>query len=287
MTRLTRREWLAISATLAIACERSQRSSDTRTPRRVVSLSPGTTESVFAIGAGSRLVGRSKFCDFPAEAAKLPSVGGFVDPSFEAILGLAPDLVIGVQGPGGRELADRLSQRGIATYFPGTDSFAEITAMLHGLGERLDSSAGAKRVTDDITAQRKAVAKALEGRPRPRALMVFGLRPIVVAGRGGFPNEMLTLAGADNVVTSERYPTLGVERVLALDPDVVIDTTGVAGHKTEQLHADLPGWKELRAIKEHHLVVIDDERVMRPGPRVGQGLVVLAKALHPKVSIPS
>jgi iron complex transport system substrate-binding protein len=253
----------------------------------VVSLSPGTTEAVFALGAGSRLVGRSRVCDFPAEAAKLPSVGGFVDPSFEAILGLAPDLVIGVRGPGGRELADRLTQRSIATYFPPTDSFAEITAMLHGLGERLDSATGAKRVIDSIAFDRARVAKALKGRPRLRALMVFGLRPIVVAGRGGFPNEMLTLAGCDNVVTSERYPTLGVERVLALDPDVVIDTTGVAGHKSEQLHAEMPGWKELRAIKEHHLVVIDDERVMRPGPRVGEGLVVLAKAVHPDVSIPS
>jgi iron complex transport system substrate-binding protein len=159
--------------------------------------------------------------------------------------------------------------------------------MLHGLGERLDSATGAKRVIDSIAFDRARVAKALKGRPRLRALMVFGLRPIVVAGRGGFPNEMLTLAGCDNVVTSERYPTLGVERVLALDPDVVIDTTGVAGHKSEQLHAEMPGWKELRAIKEHHLVVIDDERVMRPGPRVGEGLVVLAKAVHPDVSIPS
>jgi iron complex transport system substrate-binding protein len=76
---------------------------------------------VFALGARARLVGRSRYCDYPPEVSRVPSVGGFVDASFEAILALAPDLVMGVRGPGGRALHDRLNARGIATYFPHTD----------------------------------------------------------------------------------------------------------------------------------------------------------------------
>lgn len=241
---------------------------------------------MFAIGAGDRLVGRSRFCNYPPAAKALPSVGGFVDASFEAILGLAPQLVVGVRGPSGPALAERLAARGIATYFPPTDDFAQIDAMLTGLGQRLDAVDGARRAKQVIADAVARVARALAGRPKPRALMVFGLRPIVAAGRGGFPDEMLRRAGATNVVSGERYPTLGVERVLALDPDVVIDATGAEGHSDgDGLTKGLPGWSELRALKDGKLITVRDERVLRPGPRVGEGLVVLARALHPKAGL--
>lgn len=220
----------------------------------------------------------------------MPSVGGFADPSFEAILGLVPKLVIGVRGPGlGPDLEERLRRRDIATFFPPTDRIAEIETMLRGLGGRLDRAAKADELCAKITTHRERVARALAGRRRPKALLVFGLRPIVAAGVGGFPHEMLTLAGASNVVTTPgaRYPTLGIERVLALDPDVVVDATGVEGHDTEAVHAELPGWRELRAVRDGRLITIRDARVLRPGPRIAEGLEVLARALHPGLEVPA
>src|SRR5258707_15896998 len=83
---------------------------------RIVSLSPNTTETLFAIGAGDRLVGRSRFCDYPPEVRSIPSVGGYVDPSLEAILALAPHLVVGARGPAGPALAEKLGAIGIATF---------------------------------------------------------------------------------------------------------------------------------------------------------------------------
>jgi len=271
-----------VLAFVALSCRQSGKASS-GPARRVVSISPATTEAVFALGAGNRLVGRSRFCNYPPEVKKIPAVGGFVDPSFEAVLALKPDLVVGVQGPGLKDFAERLEARGIGTYFPPTQSFEEIAAMLIGLGKRLGDEPAGKRVADHIREQRDAVARSLAGKPRPRALVVFGLRPIVVAGRGSFPDEMLRLAGADNVVTGERtrFPTLGIERVLALDPDVVVDTTGAVMQEGMTITKDLPGWSEVRAVKEDRIVRIQDDRVLRPGPRVGEGLEILAKALHP------
>jgi iron complex transport system substrate-binding protein len=98
---------------------------------RVVSLSPSTTETMFAIGAGASLVGRSRYCDYPPEVTKLPQVGGYVDPSFEAILALRPDLVTGARGPAGTAITDRLEARGVATFFPETESFSAIAARAH------------------------------------------------------------------------------------------------------------------------------------------------------------
>ena len=87
------------------------------------------------VGAGASMVGRSRYCDFPPEALRLPQVGGYVDPSFEAILALRPDLVIGARGPSGSALAEKLEARGIATYFPPTESFGAIDVMILGLGD--------------------------------------------------------------------------------------------------------------------------------------------------------
>jgi cobalamin transport system substrate-binding protein len=278
--------WLAALAVCLFACQRRTPEPAAR-PERVVSLSPSTTEAVFALGAGPRLVGRSLYSDYPPEAERIPSVGGFADPSYEAILGRAPTLVVGVRGPSGRSIVDRLKQQGIATYFPPTDSVAEILDMLRGLGTRLGEAARGTELAAKVAAERDRVLHAVAGLPHPRALLVFGVEPIVVAGPGGFPDELLRLAGAVNVVkTGPRFPTIGVEELLALDPDVIVDTTGMGGGHTHGVDPQAPGWKELRAVNDGRLVRLTDERVLRPGPRIAEGLAVLARALHPGAKIP-
>ena len=281
---------LAAMACALGGCSRHSGHSQHAAVRRVVSLSPSTTEAIFALGAGKLLVGRSRYDDYPPAAKKVQSVGGFVDPSYEAILGLAPDLVIGAQGPGGHAVVDRLRKRGIATYFPPTGSMAQIDAMLLGLAQRIGDPAAGQRVVARIRARRKQVVDAVKGLPRPRTLLVFDVRPIVVAGPGGFPDEILRLAGARNVVTKGmRFPTLGLEHVLALDPDLIIDATSANGGNATGsggVNAQAPGWEDLRAVKQHHVIRIRDDRVLRPGPRIADGLAVLARALHPEAKIP-
>ncbi|MEO7328700.1 MAG: helical backbone metal receptor, partial [Minicystis sp.] len=133
--RIRRREALAGLASIAlVACSRN---SGPRGASRVVSISPSTTEAVFAVGAGAEVVGRSRYCDYPFEVSRLPVVGGFSDPNVEAIVALAPTLVIGAHGPAGPALAQALEAHGIATFFPETESIAQIEAMLLALGKRL------------------------------------------------------------------------------------------------------------------------------------------------------
>lgn len=249
---------------------------------RVVSLSPSTTEAVYAVGAGERLVGRSRYCDWPKEVLALPQVGGYVDPSFEAILALRPDLVVGARGPAGSAITERLEARGISTFFPQTETFAQIDEMILGVGQRVLRAAEAKafiaRMNDRIRATESRVASL----PKKRVLLVFGLEPISVAGPGGFPDEMLKKAGATNAVESGgTYPTLGIERVLTIDPDVVINAAMGEKNSAERMGKDAPGWGRVRAVREGRLVSIDDEAILRPGPRIAEGLEMLAKAIHP------
>ncbi len=268
------------------------RTRDTTSPSkngatRVVSLSPNTTETLFAIGAGNRVVGRSRFCDFPPEVTKIPSVGGYVDASLEAILALRPDLVVGARGPAGPALSEKLGTLGIATFFPPTESLAEIDAMIGELAAKVGAREEGARVVTRLHARRDAVVHAVAAEPRVRTLLVFSVSPIVVAGPRSFPNEMIELANGDNVAKSGgAYPTLGVERLLALSPDVVVNASMAPGDTGAGIGQSDPGWRELAAVREGRVVAIRDESVLRPGPRIGEGLATLARALHPAANVP-
>jgi iron complex transport system substrate-binding protein len=253
----------------------------------VVSLSPSTTETLFAIGAGRQLVGRSRYCDYPPEVDKLPQIGGYVDPSYEAILALSPDLVTGARGPAGAAMSERLQSRGIATFLPKTESFAEIDAMILGIGERTGHEAEAKAKVAELDGQVARIEAAVAPLPKVRVLLVFGVDPVSVAGPGSFADEMIRRAGGTNAVTDGNgYPTIGMERVVTLDPDVVVDAAMAEERGAERIAKDAPGWSKVRAVAGGHVVRLADESVLRPGPRIGDGLKTLARAIHPGAALP-
>ena len=252
---------------------------------RVISISPSTTEAVFAIGAGDALVGRSSYCDYPPEALALPIVGGFADPSVEKIVALRPTLVVGARGPAGPALAQALEARGIATFFPETESIPQIEAMITDLGARLGHQAGAAAAVETIEVARRKVGAERAGKARVRAIFLFDVAPLVVAGPGSFPDGLMREAGGDNVIKAGgAYPTLGLEQLLALDPDVILDGAGddhaPAGASRVAALRDAPGWRKLTAQREHHVQQLSGSVVLRPGPRIGDGLVAVARALH-------
>jgi iron complex transport system substrate-binding protein len=264
-------------------------------PQRIVSLSPNTTEALFSLGAGHRVVGRSRFCDYPPEVTKIPSVGGYVDASLEAILALAPDLVVGARGPAGPALVEKLNVLGVATFFPVTESMAQIDSMLEDLGARIGDAAEGRRVVEELRARREAVRRAVQDEPVVRVLLLFGLVPVVAAGPQSFANEMILLARGANVVASGgAYPTLSVERILTLAPDILIDAANMTssssprdlGARDDSSLKLQPGLRELAAVKEGRVAALKDEAVLRPGPRIGDGLATMARAIHPRAVVP-
>lgn len=277
-----------LALVLLVGCRRKPAPPpDAGIPTRIVSLSPSTTETLFVIGAGSQLVGRSRYCDWPPTVTALPSIGGYIDPNFEAILGLQPDLVTGARGPSGPSLSERLEARGIKTYLPKTESFSEIDAMILGLGERTGHVREAKAKVAELALQIAAIERAVASQPRPRVLLIFGLSPVSAAGPGSFADEMIQRAGGTNAVTDGgSYPTLGMEHILTLDPDVVVNAFMGESEGRQQLTKSTPGWARLRAVASDRVVPIGDESVLRPGPRIGDGVSTLARAIHPEVSWP-
>jgi iron complex transport system substrate-binding protein len=276
----------AVAALAIAACTRGEAAAlRTDGARRIVSLAPSTTEGLFAIGAGDRLVGRSRFCEFPPEAKALPIVGD-VEPDLEAILDLRPDLVVGLGGLTSERLAARLVARGIPTWFSDASSLAAIDALLEGLGERSGHAREARRLTEALDARERAIQQAVAGAPPPRVLLVVSLAPIVAAGPESFANELIRYAGAQNVVVEGgAWPTLGFEWIVDNDPDVVLDAT-MGSDSITHITPQAAGWSGLRAVRQGHVLPIRDERVLRAGPRIAEGLAVLAHMLHPDASVP-
>jgi iron complex transport system substrate-binding protein len=237
---------------------------------------------MFAIGAGDLLVGRSRYCDIPAEAQKLPVVGGFSDPNIEAIVALSPSLVIGARGPAGPVLMDNLKSHGIETFFPETETMQAIKTMITDLGKRVDHVAGAETVVREIEAKQNALRTKLVGKPRVRVLFAFDVAPVIAAGPGSFTDEVICEAGGENVVTKGgAYPTIGLEHLLALDPDLFLDGASdmQATMSMKERVTDTPGWKELRAVKQGRIRQVGSD-ALRPGPRIGNGLWAVARAIH-------
>jgi iron complex transport system substrate-binding protein len=252
-------------------------------PQRIVSLSPSTTEATFALGAGAVLVGRSRYCDYPPEVERIPQVGGYTDPNLEAILALRPGLVIGARGPAGPALTQKLEAHRIATYFPPTESLAEIEAMMEGLGQRLEHQEDAQRWRASYTERRQRIAVRLAPLAKPRVLLLYGVTPIVGAGPGSFADEMLRLAGATNALPpgTAAYPTLSLEQVIALDPELILDAA-VMEPRDQPV---LPGpWSAVRAVREGKVRPLRSVTVLRPGPRVLDGVEALALAIHPEAA---
>jgi iron complex transport system substrate-binding protein len=213
---------------------------------------------------------------------RLPQVGGYVDPNLEAILALAPTLVTGARGPLGRTFVDRLESLSIATYFPETESAAKIEAMVLGLGDRTGRRKDAEDIVKNMNGRLQATSNRLRPLSAPRVLLLYGTDPIVTAGTGSFADEMLRLARASNAVTSgSGYPTMALEHVVVLDPDIIINATFGEGMDNASKLAERAGWNKVRAVREGRVFEVHDESVLRPGPRLADGVDALAAIVHP------
>ncbi len=246
--------------------------------RRVVSLVPSATEVIFALGAGDRVVGVSVFDDYPPAVTRLPRVGGMVNPSYEAIEALRPDALVGVQGPLDLSTLQRLQSRGVRVLFPRVESLDELLASLELFGRLLGRVREAAALRTSLREGLDRVARSVAGRRRPRVLAVFATRPLVVAGRGSWFDELLVVAGGDNVARAgTRYPSVSLEQVIAWAPEVIFDLSFHGGGA--DLSRALSAHGTVPAMRDGRLYVLNDPLYVRPGPRVVTAAQELSRRL--------
>lgn len=247
-------------------------------PERIVSLAPNVTEILFAIGAGDRVVGVTRFCDYPAETAEIPKVGGIVDVDLEAILARKPDLVVGTTSGADPKIADKLDDAQVPYGFVRMDNLAQTYGGISEIGKLVGASDEADKLAAQMKSDIDAVAQRARDDEHPRVLMIFGRNPLIAAGPGTFGHELVELAGGQNVLgdADTSYPKLDIEKVISLDPERIIDAT-MAGEGL-----DTEFWNQypsIDAVEHERVYLIDDPVVLRPAPRLVEGLETIREAV--------
>ena len=251
-------------------------------PRRVVSLAPSVTEMLFALGFGTRLVGVTTYCDYPAEARKLPKVGGFTNPSLESIVAKRPDVVIGVSRATDPVKAREMERLGLKVSLISLASVSEILTSIKSVARLMGSPKAGEKLVGKIVLQIDQVKKRVAPAPRRSVLLAVGLRPLVAVGGKNFIDELITLAGGENIAGNAAQPWLNLpdEYVVAKAPQVIIE----AGMGSERGPSG-KNWSDLAsipAVKERRVYSYQSDKILRPGPRIGEGLEEIARLLHPE-----
>jgi iron complex transport system substrate-binding protein len=259
----------------------------TRTAKRIVSLAPSVTESLFAIGAGKQVVGRTDYCDYPEEVKDLPSIGGFSSDSIsmESILALEPDLVIG----GSTYQADvikSLQDAGIPAFVSQPGNFAGImdALTLYGkiTGHVDEASTVVKEMQTRVDAVKSAVS-VVEADQRPTVFYEVWHEPLMSSNGKTVVGELIDLAGGVNIFASlpDEYPTVSVEQIVEVDPQFIIGPSSHGDQMTAEVIGARPGWSNLSAVKNNAIYIIDANIISHAGPRIVIALEEFAKILHP------
>ena len=254
-------------------------------PRRLVSLAPNITETVYALGLGAELVGDTDYCDYPPEAEKKPHVGTMVNPSLERIVALKPDLALGTPEANRRETADQLERLGIPLYGVTASTLAGTLASIEDLGQILGHAAEARSLVAKLQVRIDRVEKRIAGQPKPKALFVVWYRPLITVGPNTFIADVIRAAGGIPVGEDLKgeWPRLSLEELVPQNPDVILFPKAESFSPTLDEFQSLPGWKNLRAVKEGRMYFVS-ETIMRPSPRLVDALEELASVLHPAVA---
>ncbi len=252
-------------------------------PMRIVSTAPANTETLFALGVGDRVVGVTTLDDYPPEAAKIAKVGDFkLNP--EAVVVLNPDLIVGYSG--NEEALAPLAKNGVPVLIFNPTDLDGIYANITTVGAATGATGSAATLIDSIKAKIKTISDSVGASPDSPKVFYAVDNTLWTAGPGSFVDQLLTLAHATNVADTaggaKAFYQFAPEQLVASNPDVILLPKSM--YKTDADVAAFtkdPRFAGLTAVKNNQVVVVDDVIVTRPGPRIAEGLQILASAIHP------
>ena len=253
-------------------------------PKRIVSLAPSVTETLFALGAGDQLVGICTFCDFPREVERIDRIGSYIAPNVEAIVARAPDVVIGVP-PNNPEAVAALRRAGLRVVIVQVDTIEQIETAIRTIAQEAGREASGEALLADVQRKMAAVRARLEGAPQRRVLMVVGQNPLIAVGSGIFLNELITQAHGINIAAdaNQQWPRLSLEVAVAKQPEVIIDGSMGSEEKDEaRLFGIWRNFPELPAVRNGRLYGRRSYTLLRPGPRLAEGFEEIARLIHPE-----
>ncbi|MCM8710085.1 ABC transporter substrate-binding protein [Clostridium sp. SYSU_GA19001] len=249
-------------------------------PKKIISLAPSITELIYALGKGDELVGRTDYCDFPEEAAKVQSIGSLTEPNVEKIIELKPDIVV-ASTHFKDDVAKKLEDIGIkVVVLYDSNDFNGVYDIINTLGQIVNAQDKANELISSMKKKIEDVKEKVKGKETPKVYYVvgFGKSGDYTATGDTFIAQMIAMAGGDNIAKDGTGWTYSLEKIIEKDPEYIIVSKNF-GMKDQFISSE--GYKELSAVKNNKVIEIDDNLLNRQGPRLAEGVEALAKILHP------
>lgn len=253
-------------------------------PKKIVSLAPNVTEILFGLGLDQEIVGVSIHCNFPERAKSKVRVGSYITLDFEKIVSLKPDLIIATGAGNTRDMVERLERLGFPIYVIFPKNFEEVLQSIGHVGQVVDRKKEAAEIIQEMKRRRQKVTEVTRGLPRPRVFLQIGEAPIVTVGKDSFADDLIRLAGGDNVAGNEKtmYPRFGMEEILKLSPEVILVSSMNPRGNYQKVLQEWSRWKTIPAVRNGRIHLIDSDLIDRPSPRIIEGLEEMARILHPE-----
>ena len=274
----------SFSASLTVRDEAGREVIFSFPPRRIVSLAPNITEILFSLGLDEEIVGVSIHCNFPEKAKSKPRVGSYISLDFEKITSLNPDLIIATGAGNTRDMVDRLGKLGFPSYVIYPKNFDDILKSILHIGQVVNREKEARTTTEEMRKRSQRVIELTKGLPRPRVFIEIGDTPIVTVGKGSFADDLIRLAGGENIAGKEKevYPRFGMEEILKRSPEVIVISSMNPKGDYQKILREWNQWKTIPAVKNGRIHLIDSDLLDRPSLRIVDGLEELARVLHPE-----
>lgn len=253
-------------------------------PKRIVSLAPNITEILFSLGLDDEIVGVSIHCNFPDKAKSKVQVGSYISLDFEKITSLQPDLIIATGAGNTRDMVDRLEKIGFKTYAIFPKNFDDILHSIGHIGQVVNREKEARGIVEGMRTRKQRVVGFTQGLSRPKVFIQIGDAPIVTVGKGSFADDLILLAGGENIAGEEKevYPRFGMEEIIKRSPEVIVISSMNPRGDYQKILQEWSRWKTIPAVKNGRIHLIDSDLLDRPSPRIIDGLEEMARVLHPE-----
>jgi len=243
-------------------------------PARIVSLAPSVTETLFALGLGERIVGVTSYCDYPPEAAQKEKIGDTQRPSIEKIVALKADLVIASTASQLEQFVHSLERLGIPIYISNPRNLDGVLESIKKIGELAGVPERAQELSGKLAERINKITTQVSSARRPRVLFLIGSEPLITIGGNTFVNDLIARAGGQSISADQPadYPQFSLETAIARQPEIIFFQ--VSGEKLPE------PLKETPAARAGRVAHIDDDLLLRPGPRVVDGFEQMAAQIH-------
>ncbi len=245
---------------------------------RAVSLAPNLTEITFAVGAGSKLVGVTTFCNYPAEAQKIQKIGDTQNPNIENIVALKPQIVLVSTASQMENFSRTLDEQGITVFVTNPNSLDDIYKTVNQFGEIFGEQEKARQVVDDLKKRVADVETKTNSAEKVKVFLQISREPLFTIGKGSFLNDLINRAGSESVTSNVEtaYPKISKETAFALNPDAIILSDSEDNREPNDVFKNSPAMKNGKVFR------VNADIISRPSPRIVDALEEIARDLHPE-----